>query len=116
MPTNDFETGPLVDLGVDVTRTPVTTSESNIGGQKVYVDGSDETIAVVFSSITKGYFIDRAGETIKADALMFAQDDQDMVKHDKITYLGNIYRVDSVSKRYFNGTNLFKRVILFLTS
>ena len=113
---NDFETGPLNDLGVDVVRTPVTETNSNIGGQKNYAEGSDETITVVFSNITKGYFVDNAGETVSADALMFAQDDQTINKHDIITYSGNTYRVDSVSDRDFDGELMFKRAILFLTS
>jgi hypothetical protein len=110
----DFEDNHLADLGVTVSRTPVTTGKSNIGGQKNYSDGTPANITAIIQNITKGYIVDKAGETIKADALLFIKQDQTMNKHDKITYQGNTYRVNAVSERIIGGTKLFKTAILFL--
>jgi hypothetical protein len=113
---NDFEDGPLNDLGVTVIRTPVTENDSNIGGQKTYSDGTTENITTVIQNMTKGYYVDKAGETIRADALLFISQDQSMNKHDKIEYNNQTYRVDAVSPRIFEGSTLFKTAILFLVT
>ncbi len=110
----DFDDGPLNDLGVTVSRTPVTESDSNIGGQKVYTDGTPVNITAVMQNITKGYFVDAAGETIHADALLFVTGTQTINKHDKITYNSQTYRVDSVNSRIRAGDTIFKTAILFL--
>jgi len=111
---NDFENGPLNDLGVTVTRTPVTESDSNIGGQRTYTDGTTIMFTAVIKNITKGYFLDKAGETIRADALLMVDPDTTINKHDKIGYNSQTYRVDAVSPRIFEGTTQFKSAILFL--
>ena len=110
---DDFASGPLSDLGVEVTRTPVTVVNDNITGQKTYSDGTDETISVVFSNTKKGYPLDKSGITQTADALMFARATQTMNKYDKITHNSREYRVETVDLRKFNGTSMFKRVTLF---
>lgn len=112
----DFDDGPLADLGVTVIRTPVTESDSNIGGQKKYTDGTNANITAVIKNITKGYYIDKAGETIQADALLFVSASQTINKHDKITYNGQTYRVDAVSPRLQGSTTIFKTAILFLVT
>lgn len=112
----DFDSGPLADLGVTVSRTPVTTTTSNVGGQKNYSDGTPANITAVIQNITKGYFVDKAGETVKADAKLFVGSTQTINKHDKITYNSQTYRVDSVSPRIFQGTTQFKTAILFLVT
>ena len=110
---NDFENGPLSDFGVDVTRTPVTTTTDNIGGQKTYTDGTDEIITVVFENPNKNYGLDKSGLTKDYDARMFIKTTQTMEKYDKITYESNVYMVDKVSIRNFNGTAMFKTINLF---
>ena len=110
---SDFELGPLNDFGVDVTRTPVTVAKDNIGGQKTYTDGSDESITVVFQNPNQDFGLDKAGLTERFDARMFIKHNQTMNKYDKITHEGREYRVDKVSIRYFNGNAMFKTVNLF---
>jgi len=110
--SDDFINGPLADFGVDVVRTPVTTT-TDFHGDKTYSDESDETISVVFMNPTKKYDLDKGGLTEVYDAKMYIQQDQTMNKYDKITYDSKVYRVETVSKRNFNGNTIFKRVTLF---
>ena len=110
---NDFENGPLNDFGVDVTRTPVTVTTDNIGGQKTYSNGSDSTITVVFENPNQNFGLDKAGLTEAFDARLFCKATQTMNKYDKIAYDSRDYRVDKVSIRHFNGTAMFKTVNLF---
>ncbi|KKL71442.1 hypothetical protein LCGC14_2094890 [marine sediment metagenome] len=110
---SDFNNGPIVDFGLSVTRTPVTVTTDNIGGQKTYVDGSNENITVVFQNPNQDFGLDKAGLTERFDAKMFIKYDQTMNKYDKITHNSKIYRVDKVTDRLFNGNTLFKTVILF---
>ena len=110
---NDFVLGPLNDFGSEVTRTPVTTTKDNIGGQKTYADGTDETIDVVFENPNQDFGLDKAGLTERFDARMFIKHNQTMNKYDKIAYDSRNYRVDKVSIRYFNGSAMFKTVNLF---
>ncbi len=109
----DFNNGPIVDFGESVTRTPVTTAISNIGGQKTYSDGTDETITVLFQNPGQNYGLDKSGETEQFDAVMFIKYNQTMNKRDKITHKSKIYRVHKVSPRDFGGNVLFKMVGLF---
>ncbi len=110
---DDFSRGPLSDFGVEVVRTPVTVTTSNMGGQKTYSDGTNETIDVVFQNPNKKFTLDKGGLTEIYDALMFTKPNQTINKYDKITYDARVYRVDTVSVRNFNGTTMFKTVTLF---
>ena len=110
---NDFENGPLNDFGIDVTWTPVTTTISNISGQKTYSDGTPATITVVFENPKQDFKLDKAGLTERFDARMFIKQNQTMNKRDKITHNSKIYRVDKVTEKLFNGNTLFKTVNLF---
>lgn len=109
----DFNKGPIVDFGVEVTRTPVTTTISNIGGQKTYSEGTPATITVVFENPKQDYKLDKAGLTERFDARMFIAYNQTMNKRDKITHNSKIYRVSKVTDKLFNGNTLFKTVNLF---
>lgn len=110
--SGDFIDGPLNDFGVDVIRTPVTVT-TDFNGNKTYSDGTNETIKVVFENPETGYLLEKPGLTKVFDAKMYTRSDQTINKYDKITYDSRIYRVSTVSTRNFNGTALFKSVILF---
>lgn len=110
----DFSTGPLVDFGVTVTRTPVTATTSNIGGQKTYTDGTNEDITVVFSNPNQKYPLDKSGITESADAIMYTKATQTINKYDKILYNSKNYRVDTISERLKSSTVVYKKVELFL--
>ncbi len=110
---NDFENGPLNDFGVDVIRTPVTTTRGNISGDKTYSDGTDETIEVVFQNADTKYSLAESGLTKVFDAKIWLKPAQTINKYDKITYDGRVYRVEDVSTRHFNGTVSYKMATLF---
>jgi len=109
---NDFINGPLSDFGVTVTRTPVTTT-TDFHGDKIYTDGTDEDIDVVFGNPNKAYNLDKPGLTEVYDAIMYIKQDQTMSKYDKITHDSKVYKVGTVSPRNFNGNAMFKTVNLF---
>lgn len=112
--SDDFLNGPIADLGVSVTYTPITVRENNMTGQKETTSGSSSTITVVFENANQKYDLTRAGLVEGADARMFIKPDQDMNREDQITYDGNTYRVETVSLRKFGGNSIFKTVLLFL--
>ena len=109
---NDFTDGPLADFAVTVTRTPVTVT-TDFHGNKTYTDASTENISVVFFNPNTNYDLDKGGLIKSYEAKMFTKATQTMNKYDKIQYDSKIYRVETVSLRIFNGTNMFKTVILF---
>jgi len=110
--SGDFNAGPLGDFGVTATRTPVTMT-TNFTGNKVYTDGADEDIEIVLSPYNKKYNLDKSGLNRVYDSIAFLKPDATLNKYDKITYDSNVYRVDSVSVRDFNGTRLFHAAMLF---
>lgn len=110
--TNDFENGPLSDFGVIVVRTPVTMT-TDFHGNKTYTDGTDENIEVVFENPSKKFPLDASGLTEVYDARMFIKPTQTLNKYDKITYDSKVYRVDTVSKRNFDGNTVFQTATLF---
>ena len=109
---DDFNNGPIVDFGVSVTRTPVTTT-TDFHGDKTYTDGTPGAITVFFPDPDKAYNLDKAGLTKSYDARIYIKSDQTMNKYDKITYDSKVYRVDTVSPKSFNGTVAFKKVTLY---
>ena len=108
---NDFVLGPLGDFGVEVTRTPVTVT-TDFEGNKTYTDGTDETIDVVFENPNQNFNLGKPGITQVFDARMFTEQDQTINKYDKITHDSKVYRVETVSKRRFDGNGIFKTVTL----
>ncbi len=109
---DDFDNGPIVDFGVSVTRTPVTTT-TDFHGEKKYTDGTDATISVVFENPSQKFGLDKSGLTEVYDARIFIKAGQAMSKYDKITYDSKVYRVSTVSKKKLNGTTAFQVVTLF---
>lgn len=110
----DFIKAPIDDLGVTVTRTPVTTTIDNLSGQKTYSDGSTEEITVVWNNPNQEFQLSESGETKKADGIMFVKSTQTINKRDKILFDSNTYRVFSIDRRNMASALGFKRVILFL--
>lgn len=113
--SGDFVAGPLADFGVTVVRTPVTMTP-DFRGDKVYTDGTDENITVVFGNPNKKYELDKSGLTEDYDAIIYIKSDQTLNKYDKITYDSKVYRVQTVSPRLFESNAMFKTVGLFFLS
>ena len=109
---DDFNNGPLADLGVTVSRTPVTVT-TNFSGQKTYTDGSAAGITAIFVNPSKNFALDKSGLTEVFDAKLIVASTQTINKHDKINYDSKTYRVDKVNNRIREGTIAFKSVILF---
>ena len=113
---SDFESIPLNDIGVTVSRTPVFKSESNIDGDESFTDSTPEDITVYFHRRFQKWSFDKEGELEGGDALRMIKHDQDMEKNDKITYQDRTYRVSSVIKRYAGDTLMYRACNLFLIS
>ena len=110
--SEDFILGPIGDFGVQVVRTSVTIT-TDFHGDKTYINGTNETIEVVFENPNKKYELDESGLDKSYDAKIFIKSAQILNKYDKITYESNVYRVETVSIRNFNGTAMFKMATLF---
>lgn len=108
----DFDLGPLTDLGVTVTRTPVTVT-TNFGGQKTYTDGSTNTLTAIFVNPNQNFALDKSGLTEISDGRLYVTATETINKYDKILHEGKTYRVNKISIRKFNGDDMFKMVILF---
>lgn len=109
----DFDLGPLTDLGVTVTRTPVTVTEDNISGQKTYSDGSTNEVTAIFCNPDQNFALDKAGLTEICDGRIYVTATETLNKYDKILHEGKTYRVDKIDVRKFNGDDMFKRALLF---
>jgi len=110
--STDFVNGPIADFGVSVVRTPVTTT-TNFHGDKIYTDGTDAAMEVVFDTYKESHNLDKAGLTKVYDARIFIKPDATLNKYDKITYDSKVYRVEEVSIRNFDGTTVFYVAGLF---
>lgn len=104
---NDFTKGPVADLGIVATRTPVTVT-TDFHGNKTYTDGTDENITMVWDPYTEKHNLDKAGLTKVYDARIFLEPSGTLNKYDKITHDSKVYRVEEVSTRDFNGTTVFQ--------
>jgi len=110
--SDDFSKGPLSDFGVEVTRTAITMTTDH-SGDKIYKEGSDTAINVVFEPYKESHNLDKAGLTKVYDARMFLKPDATLNKYDKITYDSKVYRVEEVSIRRFSSTLMFYVAGLF---
>jgi len=110
---NDFVDGPLSDLGVTVTRTPVTVTLSNKSGQKTYSESATNELTAVFTNPNQNFTLDKSGLTETFDGKMFVRASETITKYDKITYNSNTYRVDKVTLKKFGSTSMFKSVGMF---
>lgn len=109
---DDFNNGPLADLGVTVVRTPVTVT-TNFSGQKTYTNGTPGNVTAIFVNPNQNYMLDKSGLAEVFDAKIIVASTQTINKYDKITYNSKTYRVDKVNDRILAGTTAFKSVILF---
>ena len=111
----DFANGPYADLGVTVSRTPVTTT-TDFHGNKTYSDGSPANVTAIFVNPDQNFDLDKSGLNESFDAKIIVLPAQAINKYDKITYNSNTYRVGKVNERIRAGTVAFQSVILFFVS
>ena len=79
--------------GVQVSHTPITRSTSNVTGQETLTDGTPANIKVYFMRTEQAWDFVKAGFVEKGDAVMLAKVADSVVKDDKITFKGSVYRV-----------------------
>ena len=115
MPTNsDFEDGPLKDHGVTVVRTPVTETQDNVTGDRVFSDASTVNISAVFTNPNLIYDLENRGEQENAEVIAAVKGDVTIIKGDKLSWNSYVFRVESVTPRYFGANLIFKKLTLTL--
>lgn len=114
--SGDFINIPLSDIGVTVSRTPVTKT-INFDGDETLTDGTPENITAVLHRRTTDWSAQNAGLLEGADGYIMVDPTQALNKNDKITYDGETYRVGDVIKRskpvdvdLYKYSNLYKVV------
>ena len=115
MPTSeDFESGPLSDLGVTVSHTPVTESQNNVTGDRDFTDGTPVDIEAVFTNPTIIYDLENRGEQENSEVIAAVKGDVSITKGDKLTWKSYIFRVESISPRYSGENIVHKKLVLTL--
>ncbi len=112
--SDDFENGPLSDHGVTVTRTPVTETQNNVTGDRDFTDGTDVSISAVFTNPSIIYDLENRGEQENSEVIAAVKGDVTIVKGDKLTWNSFVFRVESVSPRYFGANLIHKKLVLTL--
>lgn len=110
----DFTKGPLEDLGVSVTRTPVTKTNDNVTGDKDTSEGTDVSITVVFKNPNQIFNWKEQGEEKGATTQCFVSATTTINKEDKILWQTLNFRVKAVSEKYSANTLIFKKIDLEL--
>jgi len=100
-------------FGKTVSRTPVTKTTSNIGGDETLTDGSAANITGAFFRKTDSWAQDKEGLFQGADAVLLVKSDVTVNKDDKLTYDSEDYRVDSVITRRLGTTVFYKMARCF---
>ena len=96
--SGDFINIPLNDIGVTVSRTPVTKT-TGFSGDETLTDGSPENITAVFLRRTDTWKMSAEGLRQDADGYIMVAPTQTLNRDDKITYDSETYRVGDVIKR-----------------
>ena len=112
--SDDFENGPLSDLGVTVSHIPVTETQNNVTGDRDFSDGTATDIQAVFTNPTIIYDLENRGEQENSEVIAAVKGDVDITKGDKLTWKSYVFRVESISPRYFGENIIHKKLVLTL--
>jgi len=112
--SSDFENGPLRDHGVTVSLTPNTVGVDNLTGDRQDNFGTPVNISIVFENPDIVNQLLQPGETENSTVRAFIKGDVTVEHEDLITWNTAVFRVESVSFRYFDGNLIFKTVMLSL--
>jgi len=96
----------LDNFGKVVSYTPVTKTTSNITGEESLSDGTPGNVTLTFYKRDEKYSQEIQGLMDNADAVVLAKNALTLEKDSKITYQGEVYRIDNVLTRRL-GTNVF---------
>lgn len=101
-----------------VTLTPVSTSISNIEGDKALTEGTPSVINCYIVRQEKKWLFDKAGLIEGGDAIMLVRADQVIKKDYTVQWNNNTYRVQDVLSRDHpaEGVTVYKRCNLFIIS
>ncbi len=115
MPTNaDFENGPLVDHGVTVSLEVVTETQNNVTGDRDESFAAGTNISAVFTNPSIIYDLENRGEQENSEVIAAVKGDVSIKKGDKLTWNSFIFKVESVSPRYFGANLIHKKLVLTL--
>ena len=89
--SDDFVNGPLKDMVVTVSRTPVTTSQTS-NGDEVTTDGTPANISAVFHKKKPSFEQTEEGLMKVQNGYVMVAPTQALNKNDKITYQGETWR------------------------
>lgn len=115
MPTQaDFIAGPLKDHGVTVVRTPNTVTDDNLTGDRQDSFGTPNNISIVFENPNIAHGVIQPGELENSEVKVFVAGDVTVNHNDLITWNTLVFRVESVSPKYFGANLIHKTIILSL--
>jgi len=89
--------------GRQIIHTPIVKTTSNISGQETLTDGTAVTIKAHFMRTNQNWDFQKAGFLEKGNAVVLSKYADGVVKDDKITAEGNVYRV----RESFNVAGVF---------
>ena len=111
--TGDFTNFALADFGQTVVRNAVTKTVGNITGSRTLTYGSNTNITgiILRRNVIHKYL--KEGEIEEGDAYLMLAHSNGVVRNDKITANGVVYRVGSVIERNPDGaTSMFDMATL----
>lgn len=112
----DFGSSVISDIGVTVTRIPVTKNEDQMTGDETFVDGTSTTFTAYIVRKNQQWVFDKEGKIEGGDALLMCTTAKTINVDDKISYQGDTFRVQTVITRYAGTLPMFKTVNLFLVT
>ena len=104
----------LKDLGVSITRTPVTKTTDTLTGDETLTDGSTETFTGYIIRKIQNYKLEKLGLVEVGDGLLVTKAAQTLTKDDKIAYDGITYRIDNIVNREIGTTKVIKIANLYM--
>ena len=111
---NDFTGFPLADVGVSVSRTPITQKEDMISGDEILEEGTATTITAYIVRRKQKWEFDKEGKIEGGDGILMTATTTTINVNDMVTYKGDKFRVETVIVRMAGDIEMFKSCNLFL--
>lgn len=91
-----------------ISKTIVTKSNNPLNDEEIFTDGAVVDINGAFFRKQDSWSQDKVGLFQNADAIIMVKSDVVLNKNDKLTYDNEIYRVQTVITRRYDGTSMHK--------
>lgn len=101
------------NMSKTLSHTPVTKTTSNLTGDETLTDGTPVNIQGAFFKKESLWAQKNIGLLNGADGILIVKPDVTLTKNDKVTWDGEIYRIDSVTDRYMAETHFYDMARLF---